>query len=190
MLLAVALAVVGGCYQVPPELPAPGALAPLPAGWPPPAVHASDPLHPANRWFQRVWSVRCGDRQLGLSPADPLPPVGARSVADLAETEALLAALLAELPSAEDPVARLLLHVDLHAALGRVEMPSGPLARVYRDALSALPVAPVEMSGRLGPPSLRSGAWVEVVGPTEEGLRPRRFMSECRVSYCCVSSQR
>jgi hypothetical protein len=171
LLLAAALS---GCYAIEPD-PAELEGKPLPPGWPPPAVYDRDPLHPANRIFQRLFVL--GDGAAAMSPGErdadiPFSLRQAFGEVDRAEIASLFEALArgegGSFPSI--PSVRAVFQSDLLAIgtrergenrglaeiLGRAalrlasEVPSGadPSARVPPDPSRRVP-SPVDAPGRV-----------------------------------------
>jgi hypothetical protein len=186
LILAAALsALAGGCYELPPKIPADYARRPLPAAWPPPSVYAAEPFHPANRWFQRAFGPR--DEAGHPLPAEsslPFPLLDTAGPIDRAELLALLESLVREgLPPEADAVTRAMLHADLLAAAARWRRGAGAeeaLALAHESAAKALAAVPLEADRRLQPPPLRSGAWVAAraapgVEPSDADLRWSRM---------------
>ena len=55
ILLFTGLAFFAGCYEIPPKIPEAYVGGETAPGWPPQAVYHSDPFHPANLLFQRLF---------------------------------------------------------------------------------------------------------------------------------------
>lgn len=168
--LSVLTALLAGCYAVPPEIPADYGDRPLPTGWPAPAVYSTDVLHPANRWFQRLYSpVGRGGTFARASSDRPYAPRRERTAVDRAEIVALLEVVPA--PTLPSPLSRLLLHSDLLAEARRLEATGDEaLSGTYAVALRAVPAPRLEKRPAFVPPPLRQGAWLPVQGSLAAGL--------------------
>ncbi len=174
--LCAALAGLPGCYEIEPEIAKDYVGSPAQPGWPAPAVYSSDPFHPANRIFQRLFV-------LGEEPAAAIgtdPPFSMKeslSAIDRAELAALLDAL-AKGGDRSPPLgmeARLLLETDILAFLLRLEskdsFPKG--TELMELALRGKPEpASLPRSNLALPPPLRDGSWAETDGPRAAGLVP------------------
>ena len=99
-LFLVVVVGIGSCRELPPKLPRDRA--PLKnAGWPAPTVYDDDPLHPANRWYQRSFAPRDGlGRILELDGTKGPSRLENPGALDRAEIRSLLEALGAEPPEA------------------------------------------------------------------------------------------
>lgn len=110
-----------GCYEIPPTLPPnyiDGAGEP---GWPPLRAYHSDPFHPANVLFQRLFQLECE----GACGDVPVPERGAISAADRLE----ILVLLDDVEASADrlpPPGLALLRVDLENVKRRFQ--GGPEA--------------------------------------------------------------
>jgi hypothetical protein len=196
--LCLVLVLAVGCHEAPPEIP-PGYVgsAPPAFGWPAPVAYDLEPTHPLNRWFQRAFSRRTTEGD--LEPAwseDPLPLLEVDSAVDRAEIESLTRAILAErrahpeasvrsvsgVARAEAAVSCSIFASDALqlALLTRHFGSTGGLSPLTSSLLEAAELPPdaemVEtaalLRGRLAPPPLREGAWVEVPGSGEGGHGP------------------
>jgi len=105
-LVSLVLFGIGSCRELPPELSRDQE--PLAtAGWPPPTVYDDDPLHPANRWYQRSFAPRDGlGRILDLGQAKGPSRLENPSPLDRAEIRSLLDAIGAEPPKTGESRAR------------------------------------------------------------------------------------
>ena len=91
---------IGSCREIPPELPDDRDVLKV-AGWPAPTVYDDDPLHPANRWYQRSFAPRDGlGRILALDGTKSPSRLENPGALDRAEIRSLLEALGAEPPEA------------------------------------------------------------------------------------------
>ncbi|MEC7775016.1 MAG: hypothetical protein VYC32_02880 [Planctomycetota bacterium] len=99
-LFVVVLIGIGSCREIPPELPEDRDVLKV-AGWPAPTVYDDDPLHPANRWYQRSFAPRDKlGRILEFDEAKGPSRLENPSALDRAELRSLLEALGAEAPEA------------------------------------------------------------------------------------------
>ena len=127
---------IGSCREIPPEIP--GGYKPLERrGWPAPAIYDDDPLHPANRWYQRSFAGRDSlgrilDAPAGESPSSLKNP----GRLDLAEIRALLAALEIEPPGSEAGRLRCYRDLLIQAEFWKDRDPA--LAGLHRKAAAAL----------------------------------------------------
>jgi len=97
-LFVVVLIGIGSCREIPPELPEDRDVLKV-AGWPAPTVYDDDPLHPANRWYQRSFAPRDElGRILEFDEAKGPSRLENPSALDRAELRSLLEALGAETP--------------------------------------------------------------------------------------------
>ena len=97
---------IGSCREIPPELPDDRDVLKV-AGWPAPTVYDDDPLHPANRWYQRSFAPRDGlGRILALDGTKSPSRLENPGALDRAEIRSLLEALGAEPPKAGEGRAR------------------------------------------------------------------------------------
>lgn len=134
--VVLALFCIGSCREIPPGIP--GDYKPLERrGWPAPTVYDDDPLHPANRWYQRSFAGRDSlGRILDAPVGEPPPGLKNPGRLDLAEIRALLAAIEAEPPGSE--AERLRCYRDLlsQAEFWKDRAPS--LADQHRKAAAVL----------------------------------------------------
>ncbi len=88
----------GSCREIQPEIPE-GYQAVERQGWPPPQIYDDDPLHPANRWYQRSFAPRDQlGRILDLPRQEDPSRLQDPSHLDRAEIRALLGAIKADPP--------------------------------------------------------------------------------------------
>ena len=135
-LLVAVIIGIGSCREIPPELPR--VQEPLEvAGWPAPAIYDDDPLHPANRWYQRSFAPRDGlGRILKLDGSEGPSRLENPSALDRAEIRSLLEALGAELPEAGEGRARC--RRDLLAQAEYWSERDADLAALHRKTAEAL----------------------------------------------------
>ena len=89
---------MGSCREIQPEIPQ-GYKALERPGWPAPQVYDDDPLHPANRWYQRSFAPRDQlGRILEFTEKEDPSPLQHPSQLDRAEIRALLGAIEAAPP--------------------------------------------------------------------------------------------
>ena len=127
---------MGSCREIQPEIPQ-GYKALERPGWPAPPVYDDDPLHPANRWYQRSFAPR---DELGIILDLPRQEGPSRlqdpSDLDRAEIRALLAAIEADPPVS--PEGRLRCRRDLLAQAEYWSKEAPPLADLHRRTAGAL----------------------------------------------------
>ncbi len=187
-----ALMMFCGCYEIRPELPENYIGSQARPGWPPPAVYSSDPFHPANRLYQRLFvfggreaSNLEGDEGIS-SPAwkegqfqfwdAPFSPREVLSAADRAEVLALLEVLSRESGGdsyPEDPILRGILQSDLLSVACRLNLEGEIQKELARAALHLAwkeIQAPPDLLAL--PPPLRKPGWKEIAGPRRRGLSP------------------
>jgi len=162
------LALLPACYEIKPKLPKDYIGSPAAPGWPPPAVYAADPFHPANRLFHRLW---------GLGGESPFPRLEKPSAVDRAEILALLGALREGeegLASVASPAARAVMQSDLLAAAAKLSAAGAAdrevLGELARAALALSGDAPAD--SKTLPPPLREAGWTETTGAGDPALRP------------------
>ena len=133
LVVAIVLVIfcMGSCRELQPEIPE-GYGALKRPGWPAPGIYDEDPLHPANRWYQRSFAPRDGlGRILDLPRnASPLPP-GQLGDLDRAEIRALLAAIDADPPRSAE--ARLRCSRDLLGQADYWSKEAPVLAELHRQ---------------------------------------------------------
>ncbi len=131
-----ALFCIGSCREIPPEIP--GDYRPLERrGWPAPTVYDADPLHPANRWYQRSFAGRDPlGRILDAPGGEPLSSLENPGRLDLAEIRALLVAIEAEPPVSE--AGRLRCYRDLLSQADHWAARDSSLAELHRKVAAAL----------------------------------------------------
>ena len=93
---------MGSCREIQPEIPE-GYKALERPGWPAPQVYDEDPLHPANRWYQRSFAPRDElGRILDFPEKGDPSPLQEPSHLDRAEIRALLGAIQADPPGSAE----------------------------------------------------------------------------------------
>ena len=142
VVILLAIFCAGSCREIQPEIPE-GYKAVERQGWPAPQVYDDDPLHPANRWYQRSFAPRDQlGRILDLPRQEGPSRLQDPSHLDRAEIRALLAAIETDPPVS--PEGRLRCHRDLLAQAEYWSKEAPPLADLHRKTAGAL--APLKKS--------------------------------------------
>lgn len=121
---------MGSCREIQPEIPQ-GYQALERPGWPAPQVYDEDPLHPANRWYQRSFAPRDPlGRILDFSGKEDPSPLQHPSHLDRAEIRALLGAIETAPPMSSG--SRLRCSRDLLVQAGYWSKEAPALAELHR----------------------------------------------------------
>ena len=141
-VILLAIFCAGSCREIQPEIPEGYKAVEMP-GWPALQVYDDDPLHPANRWYQRSFAPRDQlGRILDLPRQEGPSRLQDPSHLDRAEIRALLVAIEANPPPS--PEGRLRCRRDLLAQAEYWSKEAPPLADLHRKTAGAL--APLKKS--------------------------------------------
>ena len=127
---------MGSCREIQPEIPQ-GYKALERPGWPAPQVYDEDPLHPANRWYQRSFAPRDQlGRILEFTEKEDPSPLQNPSQLDRAEIRALLGAIEAAPPMSAESRLRCSRELFAQAEYWSKEAPD--LAELHRKTAKGL----------------------------------------------------
>ena len=127
---------MGSCREIQPQIPE-GYKALERPGWPAPGIYDEDPLHPANRWYQRSFAPRDPlGRILDFTEKEDPSPLQNPSQLDRAEIRALLGAIEAAPPMSAESRLRCSRELFAQAEYWSKEAPD--LAELHRKTAKGL----------------------------------------------------